>query len=82
LGDLAVELAKCGVRSDVEIDGIRIEPGPLRAAVIEPHDDHRLAMSLALLGLRCDGVQVQNPDVVAKSWPTYWASMRSGLSLT
>ena len=82
LGDLAVELAKCGVRADVEIDGIRIEPGPLRAAVIEPHDDHRLAMSLALLGLRCDGVQVQNPDVVAKSWPTYWASMRSGLSLT
>ncbi|NCY10050.1 MAG: hypothetical protein EBX38_06655, partial [Actinobacteria bacterium] len=29
-------------------------------------------MSLALLGLRCDGVAVRDPEVVAKSWPNYW----------
>jgi 3-phosphoshikimate 1-carboxyvinyltransferase len=66
----------------VEPDGMRIEPAALRPAVLDTHDDHRLAMSLALLGLRQQGVEVSNPAVVSKSWPAYWQSMRSGLSLS
>lgn len=82
LGDLAREMTACGCRVSVESDGLRIEPAALRPAVLDTHDDHRLAMSLALLGLRQQGVEVSNPAVVSKSWPAYWQSMRSGLSLS
>lgn len=79
LGDLATELRKCGAQVEVEPDGLAITPAPLRAAVIDPHDDHRLAMSLALLGLRQSGISVSNAEVVSKSWPNYWSAMRLGL---
>jgi len=75
IGDLAHELRKCGAVVTELADGLRIDPQPLRAATIDPHDDHRLAMSLALLGLRGSGIVVSHADVVAKSWPRYWEAM-------
>jgi 3-phosphoshikimate 1-carboxyvinyltransferase len=81
LGDLAREIAACGGRVEVLSDGLRIEPARLHPAVIDAHDDHRLAMALALLGLHCEGIRVAEPAVVAKSWPGYWSDMRSGLGL-
>jgi len=77
IGDLATELRKCGANVTELEDGLRIEPQPLRAATIDPHDDHRLAMGLALLGLRQPGVVVTKPDVVEKSWPAFWTVMRN-----
>lgn len=79
LGDLARELSACGAAVAVEQDGLSIEPSPLRPAVLNSHDDHRLAMSLALLSLRCEGIRISEPEVVSKSWPTYWQAMREGL---
>ena len=67
--------------TEVQPDGLRIEPLPLRSSVLVPHDDHRLAMSLALLGLVQPDVSVEDPDVVGKSWPNYWSAMSSGLGL-
>jgi 3-phosphoshikimate 1-carboxyvinyltransferase len=81
LGDLSAELAKCGVLAEVQPDGLRIEPKPLRSAVLVPHDDHRLAMSLALLGLVQSNISVEDPDVVAKSWPDFWSAMSTGFGL-
>ena len=34
-----------------------------------------MAMALALLGLRVDGIEIEDPDVVAKSFPTYWSAL-------
>lgn len=81
LGDLAHELSACGVAVVVEPDGLSIEPSPLRPAVLNSHDDHRMAMSLALLSLRCEGVRISDPEVVSKSWPRYWQAMREGLAV-
>jgi 3-phosphoshikimate 1-carboxyvinyltransferase len=75
LGDLAEELRRCGVGVTVLGDGLRIEPAPLQPATVDPHDDHRLAMALALLGLRCGGIAVSDAQVVAKSWPSFWTAM-------
>lgn len=72
LGDLSGELARLGVRTEVFDDGITVRGGTLRPGRVDPHDDHRLAMSLALLGLRIDGIEVSEPMVVAKSWPSFW----------
>ncbi len=79
IGDLALELRNCGVVAIEHDDGLTIEPGELRGCTVQPHDDHRLAMSLALLSLREPGIAVDDASVVAKSWPSYWTAMREGL---
>jgi len=43
-----------------------------KPAVIETFDDHRIAMSFALAGLRIPGIRIDNPDCVAKSFPNFW----------
>jgi 3-phosphoshikimate 1-carboxyvinyltransferase len=53
-------------------DDLEIEPAQLRGALLDTYDDHRLAMSFALAGLRVPGVKIENPDCVKKSFPTFW----------
>jgi 3-phosphoshikimate 1-carboxyvinyltransferase len=81
LGDMAHELRACGVVATEHDDGLTIEPSELRGCTVRPHDDHRLAMSLALLSLREPGIAVDDASVVAKSWPSYWTAMREGLRI-
>ncbi|MCU1394599.1 MAG: aroA [Ilumatobacteraceae bacterium] len=77
LGDLAAELAHCGVTATVLDDGIRIEPGFGAGAGVETHHDHRLAMAFGVLGLRLGGMRVHDPEVVTKSWPEFWAELEA-----
>jgi 3-phosphoshikimate 1-carboxyvinyltransferase len=73
LGDLAGELRKTGADVLVEDDGLLIRPTDLlHGARLETHHDHRLAMAFGLLGLVVDGIEVADPGVVSKSWPSYW----------
>ena len=73
LGDLARELAKCSASVVETDDGLVIQPAPLGGAHLGTHHDHRLAMSFAVLAGRVPGVSVDDPDVVSKSWPGFWA---------
>lgn len=75
LGDLAAELALCGIVATVLDDGLRIEPGFGSGAGLQTHHDHRLAMAFGVLGLRVGGVRVHDPDVVSKSWPDFWTAL-------
>jgi len=75
IGDLARELRKLGAAVEERPDGLSIRPGPLRGAVIETYDDHRLAMSLALPGLRIPGVVILNPDCTAKTYPRFFQDL-------
>jgi 3-phosphoshikimate 1-carboxyvinyltransferase len=60
-------------RSIVENDdGLAISPAPLHAAKVATHHDHRLAMAFALVGLKVRDVVIETPEVVSKSWPTYF----------
>ncbi|MFM2093506.1 MAG: 3-phosphoshikimate 1-carboxyvinyltransferase, partial [Planctomycetota bacterium] len=77
IGDLARELRKLGATVDETDDGLRIIPGPLRAAVIETYDDHRMAMSLALAGLRVPGVTILNPRCTEKTYPHFFDDLRT-----
>ncbi len=72
IGNLAIELRKLGAEVAELDDGLTIHPGPPRAARIETYDDHRMAMSLALAGLRIPGVEISNPGCTAKTYPCYW----------
>lgn len=74
---MSQEMEKLGARATVDGDTLRIDPGILRGATIDPHGDHRVAMSLALVGLRVGGVVIEHPEVVNKTWPGYWETMTS-----
>ena len=68
------ELQRCGVRAEELLDGIRIDPvagTTPRAASIRTYDDHRMAMSFALIGLRVPGIEILDPECVAKTFPQY-----------
>jgi 3-phosphoshikimate 1-carboxyvinyltransferase len=73
LAALGAELRQLGADVDVYPDGLTIHPpAHPRAARIDVHDDHRLAMSFALAGLAVDGVEIENPACVSKSFPGFW----------
>lgn len=77
LDDVAAELQKTGAVLEVMEDGLRIHPATVRHGnVVATHHDHRLAMSMALLGLRIPNIEIEDPHVVTKSWPSYWAAMK------
>jgi 3-phosphoshikimate 1-carboxyvinyltransferase len=44
----------------------------LHGAEIETYDDHRIAMSMALIGLKVPGIVIKNPGCVAKTYPGFW----------
>jgi 3-phosphoshikimate 1-carboxyvinyltransferase len=69
---IATELGKVGANVHLLDDGLEIEPSVLRGAQLGTHDDHRLAMSFALIGLRVPGITIENPDCVRKSFPRFW----------
>ena len=70
---MATELSKIGVRVKELPDGIEIEGGrELRGAEIETYEDHRVAMSFAVLGLKVPGLVIRNPACVVKSFPQFW----------
>jgi 3-phosphoshikimate 1-carboxyvinyltransferase len=76
LGDLAAELRKTGAVLTVEADGLLVEPtDQLHGARLGTHHDHRLAMAFGLLGLVVDGIEIVDPSVVSKSWPSYWDAL-------
>jgi len=69
------ELRRCGIDASEEDDGFVVRPGEPRPARIETYDDHRMAMSFALLGLRAAGITIADPDCVAKTFPAYWREL-------
>ncbi len=73
ISDLAHELKKFGARVEEFEDGLSIDPpAVIQAAEIETYHDHRMAMSLALVGLRTHGVVILDPACTAKTYPNYW----------
>ncbi len=76
IGDLARELRKLGAEVEERDDGLRIVPATLRGAEIETYNDHRMAMSLALVGLRQEGVVILDPNCVEKTYPRYFADLQ------
>jgi 3-phosphoshikimate 1-carboxyvinyltransferase len=75
IGDLATELRKLGATVEVWEDGLRITPGKCTGAAIDTYDDHRMAMSLALVGLVQDGVVINDPGCTAKTYPEYFQDL-------
>jgi 3-phosphoshikimate 1-carboxyvinyltransferase len=73
VGAVVEELRRLGVTAVEEGDGMRISPGLPKPGQVRTYDDHRMAMSFALLGLRVPGIEILNPACTSKTFPRYWA---------
>jgi len=79
---LANNLARVGIQTQRTNSGIIIFPGKLSPGVINPQDDHRVAMSFALLGSKFGNITIQNPNCTAKTFPSFFSLLeRSGIRL-
>jgi 3-phosphoshikimate 1-carboxyvinyltransferase len=73
IGDTVTEWRKLGGQIKETDDGLIIQGGhELQGAEVDPHNDHRLAMSIAMAGLKVPGVKIRNENCVDKSFPTFW----------
>jgi 3-phosphoshikimate 1-carboxyvinyltransferase len=57
-------------------DFITIRPAPLHGGTIDPANDHRTAMSFAVLGLATGGITITGAECVNKSFPGFWESLK------
>ncbi len=74
---LACELTRLGARVEEGEDFITVHPGAsYKAAEVETYNDHRMAMSFAVAGLKIPGVKIKNPGCVAKSFPDFFERFR------
>jgi 3-phosphoshikimate 1-carboxyvinyltransferase len=72
----AQRLRSLGGQVSVAGDSISISPAPLHGGTIDPANDHRTAMSFALLGLGIGGVTITDAECVNKSFPGFWDALR------
>ena len=72
VGAVVHELTKLGVRAEEEADGFVIYPGTPQPGRVSTYDDHRMAMSFALIGLVRPGIVILDPGCTAKTFPTYF----------
>jgi 3-phosphoshikimate 1-carboxyvinyltransferase len=72
LAAIATELRRLGVPVEESEDGIEIHPAAPRPRTVRTYDDHRMAMSFAILGARAPGIRIADPGCVAKTIPAFW----------
>ena len=77
LGAVAAELMKMGIEADCTDSGLRIVGGHPQGAAIDTYDDHRIAMSFALAGLKVPGIKIKDETCVKKSFPNFWEVFKS-----
>ncbi|MSZ88115.1 MAG: 3-phosphoshikimate 1-carboxyvinyltransferase [Actinobacteria bacterium] len=69
---VVAELRRLGLEASEDPDGFTVVPSSPSPAEIHTYEDHRMAMSFALVGLRAPGIQIQDPACVAKTFPDYF----------
>jgi 3-phosphoshikimate 1-carboxyvinyltransferase len=74
-------LQRLGIKTAAGPDFLRVYPGTPSGGRIDPHGDHRIAMSFAVLGLRARSVVVEDPGCVSKTCPEFfelWSALEQG----
>jgi 3-phosphoshikimate 1-carboxyvinyltransferase len=88
---VVTELTRLGIDAQEHEDGFSVRPRSagwreIRPTLIETYDDHRMAMSFSLVGLRVPGIQISDPACVGKTYPAFFedlaAACRGGRGAT
>jgi 3-phosphoshikimate 1-carboxyvinyltransferase len=72
---VVTELRRAGIDAVEDEDGFTINPGVPRPTRFATYEDHRMAMSLSLLGLRSPGIEIADPGCVAKTYPHFFTDL-------
>jgi 3-phosphoshikimate 1-carboxyvinyltransferase len=72
LAATVTELRRLGQAVTHGDDWLAIEPRPVTPAVVHCYDDHRIAMSFAILGAAAGGVTIEDPACVSKTYPRFF----------
>ena len=73
---LETELSRLGAGVESGEDYLKISPGTYIPNDFETYNDHRLAMRLALVGLKVPGIRIKNPSCVEKSFPNFFEQLK------
>ena len=73
---MVTELNRIGVGAEEMDEGLVIHGGKPHGANIETYNDHRIAMSFAILGLAVPGIRIEDEECVNKSFPGFWGALR------
>ncbi len=71
LAALVAEINRLGGDAEELADGIAIRPRPLHAGTFKTYDDHRMAHAAVVLGLRVNGLLVENVVTTVKTYPNF-----------
>jgi 3-phosphoshikimate 1-carboxyvinyltransferase len=72
---VVTELRRMGIEAEEAPDGLTVYPGSPRPATIATYDDHRMAMSFALAGLRAPGIRIADPGCTRKTYPGFFEDL-------
>jgi 3-phosphoshikimate 1-carboxyvinyltransferase len=78
LAVMAQELRKLGAHIEELPDGLKIYPSHLHSGVVQSHQDHRVAMALAIAGMMIpEGIEIQDDSCISKSFPQFKEKMKA-----
>lgn len=69
---IVTELGKMGIRCEETESSITIYPGMPNPSLVETYDDHRMAMGFSLIGLRAEGIVINDPGCCRKTFENYF----------
>lgn len=72
---VVTELQGAGIRAEEHEDGLTVWPGTPQPCEIHTYDDHRMAMSFALLGIRSPGIVILDPGCTGKTYPRFFEDL-------
>ena len=72
---VVTELRRAGIEAEEHDDGMTIHPGTPQPCEIQTYDDHRMAMSFALLGVRVPGITILDPKCTEKTYPDFFTDL-------
>ena len=61
-----------GIEASATDSGLIVKGGVPEGAEIETYNDHRIAMSFAIAGLKTSGLFIKDEKCVEKSFPNFW----------
>ena len=61
-----------GITVNTGPDFLEVQGGTPHGATISTFNDHRIAMAFGIAGLVVEGMEIENPSCVEKSFPTFW----------
>lgn len=74
---VSTELRRLGVVVEERTDGLTVQPSCVGRGQVRTYDDHRIAMSFALIGLKVPGIEICDPGCVAKTFPEYFERLEA-----